>query len=87
MNWLLTVPIRAYRRWVPVERRRPCLFPESCSEHVLRVTTEAGLMAGLRALLIRVRQCRPDQAPVTDPGTGRPGPDPARERVGQRSGA
>ncbi len=59
MSWLLRLPIWLY--WIawPEGRRRQCLFAESCSRHVYRVASSHGLGAGLRALLLRVRRCRP----------------------------
>jgi len=51
--------IKLYRRRVPPEKRRRCLFRESCSEHVERVAREYGGWAALKALLARARRCRP----------------------------
>ena len=59
MKGLLLAAIRAYWAWTPRARRRTCLFGESCSRHVYRVTADGGLIAGLRALRQRARRCRP----------------------------
>jgi len=59
MKLLLTLPIRVYWRLWPESKRRTCLYRESCSRHVHRVTQQHGLWAGLKALRHRVRTCRP----------------------------
>jgi hypothetical protein len=59
MKLLLTLAIRAYWRLIPPSARRTCLYRESCSRHVHRVTQEHGLRAGIEALRRRVRTCRP----------------------------
>ncbi|MCF8257447.1 MAG: membrane protein insertion efficiency factor YidD [Flavobacteriales bacterium] len=59
MKFLLLVPIRIYWKLFPVHRRRPCLFKESCSVHISRITQAKGLIAGLNALRDRHRTCRP----------------------------
>jgi len=51
--------IRLYRRFFPPEKRRRCLFRESCSQHVERVARERGGFAALKAFLARARSCRP----------------------------
>ncbi len=58
MRQLLLQPIRFYWHAWPHARRRCCVFRESCSRYVHRVTTERGLWAGLQALLQRFRGCR-----------------------------
>ena len=58
MRHVLLYAIRLYWRVWPESRRRCCLFRESCSRHVFRVTAECGFCAGLRALLRRFRACR-----------------------------
>lgn len=59
MKWLLLGAIRAYWRLIPPERRRRCLFRESCSRHVYRRARDEGFISGLRALARRWRACRP----------------------------
>ncbi len=58
MKWLLIALIRLYWIAVPARLRRRCVYRESCSHHVERTARESGLMAGLRALLVRYRNCR-----------------------------
>lgn len=58
-RWLILSGIRLYWLLVRPRRRRKCLFRESCSHHVYRVTEERGSCAGLKALRRRIRRCRP----------------------------
>jgi len=55
---LLLFVVRAYWHVWPENRKRCCLFRESCSRHVYRVTCHDGLLAGVRALFRRIRLCR-----------------------------
>jgi putative component of membrane protein insertase Oxa1/YidC/SpoIIIJ protein YidD len=65
---LLRAAIRAYWALWPRRFRRGCLYRETCSRYVYRVTDEIGFVAGLRALSHRVRTCRPGYAVSTDKG-------------------
>ena len=58
MRHILLYAIRLYWQVWPESRRRCCLFRETCSRHVYRVTVESGFSAGLRALFRRFRACR-----------------------------
>jgi hypothetical protein len=51
--------IRVY--WViwPESKRPTCLFRESCSHHVYRLADTQGFLSALKALLFRMRVCRP----------------------------
>jgi len=40
-------------------RKHRCIFKESCSKHVYRITDQEGFLSGIRALKQRYRQCRP----------------------------
>jgi len=44
---------------IPESSRRSCLFAESCSRYVYRITKERGFIAGMRVFRIRYRGCRP----------------------------
>lgn len=71
MKHLLLIAIRVY--WVvwPRHRNRTCIYRETCSHHVYRITGELGLVAGLRALRDRVRTCRPGYTiSSSDTGSG-----------------
>lgn len=59
MRYLLIWAIHLYRRLVPPERRRRCLFRESCSMHIERIAREAGTLAAMLAMVKRLRSCRP----------------------------
>ncbi|WP_414683025.1 membrane protein insertion efficiency factor YidD [Longimicrobium sp.] len=64
MKSLLLLVIRVYWITWPAAWRRRCLYRESCSRYVHRITAAEGLGAGLRALRSRVRTCRPGYAVV-----------------------
>jgi len=57
MKWLLIGVIHLYRS-LPHCFKRKCLFKETCSLHVLRMTRESGFRMGIRNLRIRMAQCR-----------------------------
>jgi putative component of membrane protein insertase Oxa1/YidC/SpoIIIJ protein YidD len=63
MRWLLLAPIRMYWRFWPSNWKRECLYSESCSRFVYRVTELYGFRVGARALLFRFRECRPNNGP------------------------
>jgi uncharacterized protein len=58
MKWTLIGVIHLYRR-LPPSFKRKCLFKETCSSHVLRMTRASGFCVGLRSLRLRILQCRP----------------------------
>ena len=58
MRRLLLLGIRLYWRLWPEQLRRSCLFRESCSKYVYRVTAHTGASAGFAALLERAHRCR-----------------------------
>jgi putative component of membrane protein insertase Oxa1/YidC/SpoIIIJ protein YidD len=56
MRYFLLLCIRIY--WlVPSQARRKCLFKESCSRYVYRITKAHGFWEGVRALKKRSGQC------------------------------
>lgn len=59
MKYLLLFLIRIYWNLIPVSKRNICLFKESCSRHVYRITKEKGFIAGVNALKFRIATCRP----------------------------
>ena len=59
MRRLLIGAVGLYRRVAAPERRRSCLFHESCSRYVERIAVEQGAVAALRAAWCRLRACRP----------------------------
>lgn len=44
---------------IPVQKRRRCLFAQSCSQYVFQTTTENGVLSGIKALYNRWNHCRP----------------------------
>jgi putative component of membrane protein insertase Oxa1/YidC/SpoIIIJ protein YidD len=66
MKAILILPIRLYRIVVPVRFRPECLYEETCSVHVERIAREGGLLAGMKALGSRFRNCRPGYRGVRD---------------------
>jgi len=60
MRFLLLIPIHLYWHLVPARwKNRQCIFRESCSHHVSRITKEHGFIDGFKALAYRIRNCRP----------------------------
>ncbi|MEK7726808.1 MAG: membrane protein insertion efficiency factor YidD [candidate division KSB1 bacterium] len=59
MHLLILWFIQLYRRFIPAEKRRRCLFHESCSAYVERMARDFGAWAALRAFVRRFRCCRP----------------------------
>ena len=61
MNKIVLLLIRIY--WLTPDRwRRKCLFKESCSHHVYRITKSQGLLKGWEAFVKRFNTCRPNYA-------------------------
>lgn len=58
-KFLLLIPIKIYWLTVPKSKRRCCVFHESCSKYVFRITKEDGLVKGIKALAYRFNACRP----------------------------
>lgn len=59
MKFILLLLIRFYWFIVPENKRKKCLFRESCSKYVYRITDEKGLVKGISALWDRIKKCRP----------------------------
>jgi len=58
MKFLLILTIKIYWRIIPKSKRRPCLFRISCSKHVYETTVKSGCIAGIKALMYRMENCR-----------------------------
>lgn len=58
MRQLIVLAIRFYQK-LPDRHKRRCIFRDTCSRHVQRVTETHGVAAGLRAYQARMRVCRP----------------------------
>ena len=67
MRWLILFPIHVYwHAWPSFLKKRSCIFKESCSLFVFRVTKDYGFIAGCKALNWRYRNCRPGYRIVTN---------------------
>jgi putative component of membrane protein insertase Oxa1/YidC/SpoIIIJ protein YidD len=51
--------IKFYWKLIPESNRKSCLFSESCSRYVYRITNEEGFWAGIKAFKSRYKKCRP----------------------------
>ena len=59
MRYLLLLIIKIYWKVIPENKRNKCLFKESCSKYVFRITKSKGLIGGLIILKTRFQDCRP----------------------------
>jgi uncharacterized protein len=66
---LVLLAIRAYWLLWPSRLRRTCLFRESCSRYVYRITNELGIVRGAKAFVQRYRSCRHGYAFTTQEHT------------------
>jgi hypothetical protein len=69
MKLMLLAAIRIYWLLWGEERRRSCVFRESCSHYVYRVAENDGFLAGIRALRARMRACRPGYTVTVSDGS------------------
>ena len=58
MKYLMLAVIKIYQIFIPKQFRGKCLFKESCSQYVYRITKEKGYRAGINALRYRINNCR-----------------------------
>jgi len=68
MRALLLAVVRVYWAVWPRHLNRGCLYRETCSHYIYRVSREAGVLAGCRALLQRYQTCRAGYAVTTKDG-------------------
>ncbi|WP_435226168.1 membrane protein insertion efficiency factor YidD [Niabella hirudinis] len=59
MRYILLFAIHLYWLLIPKNKRKRCLFKETCSKYVYRITRQQGLHAGIKALKDRKKKCRP----------------------------
>ena len=59
MKHFLLFAIRCYWLFIPKTKRKHCIFSESCSNNVYRITKTQGLNLGIKALKDRFHSCRP----------------------------
>lgn len=69
MKWLILAAIRAYWRLRPARLKGRCLFRESCSLHVFKITKNRGFGPGIKAMITRAAICRPGYHITTCGGT------------------
>lgn len=58
MKYIILLSIKSYWLLVPEVKRKNCLFRESCSRYVYRITFEQGFIKGLKAFKERFKKCR-----------------------------
>lgn len=58
MRWIVLKIIKFYWFIIPENKRRHCLFKETCSKHIYRSVIEKGIMSGILACIKRVKKCR-----------------------------
>jgi len=68
MKSLLRFMIQMYWFTVSEDRRRSCLFRESCSKYVYRITGEKGFIEGIRAMENRFQVCRAEHTLISENG-------------------
>ena len=51
--------IKIYWFFIPANKRKKCIFKQSCSNYVFNETQKKGLIKGIKALIIRIKNCRP----------------------------
>jgi putative component of membrane protein insertase Oxa1/YidC/SpoIIIJ protein YidD len=68
MKYLVLFLIKIYQTIFPKRYRGKCLFKESCSNFVYRMTKEEGLKGGIQAFIYRYHNCRPDYQLFEDNG-------------------
>lgn len=54
-----------YWKLIPKHKRNRCIFSESCSNYVFRITSTQGFIKGLKALHTRFKNCRPGYQVIT----------------------
>jgi len=60
MKYILLYLIKLYWLFIPANKRRTCIYHKSCSRYVYDIANEKGLLLGLKALIYRIKTCRPN---------------------------
>lgn len=71
MKNILLLIIKIYWIVIPANKRRTCLFKQSCSNYVFSNTKQFGLIKGLQSLRYRMNTCREGSALFVNPLTGK----------------
>ena len=58
MKFVLLFSIKLYQKFYPKKYRGKCLFKESCSNYVYRITLNKGFFKGIQAFKERFYNCR-----------------------------
>ena len=69
-KYMLILIIRLYWFFISESNRKSCLFAESCSRYVYRITNKEGFWAGIKAFKSRYKKCRPGYKVVYNPMDG-----------------
>jgi uncharacterized protein len=59
MRFIFLLLIKFYWKIIPLEKRRICIFKESCSSFVYRKTKDEGIAKGVHAFISRFKKCKP----------------------------
>ncbi|MCB9257420.1 MAG: membrane protein insertion efficiency factor YidD [Chitinophagales bacterium] len=59
MRIFLLLAIKIYWKYLPENKRRCCLFKESCSKYVFHQAKEKGFFMGMASLFQRIKKCKP----------------------------
>ncbi|MFM7683658.1 MAG: membrane protein insertion efficiency factor YidD [Bacteroidota bacterium] len=60
MTFILQFIIKIYWFMIPPTKRNQCLFKESCSKIVYRISQEQGFFSAIRTFYFRYKNCRSD---------------------------
>jgi uncharacterized protein len=60
MKILFLMTIRLYWLLIPRNKRKRCLFKESCSKHVYQKAKSEGFISGVHSLKFRISNCNPN---------------------------
>lgn len=70
MRHILLIAIRLYWLFIPKSKRKCCIFQETCSRYVYKITFSNGFYQGFKALIFRYQNCRYGyeifENPITD---------------------
>jgi uncharacterized protein len=60
MRYVILFAIKMYWICIPMQRRRKCIFKESCSTIVFRTAREAGFWKAIQIFAKRKNTCKPN---------------------------
>ncbi|MEZ4853760.1 membrane protein insertion efficiency factor YidD [Flavobacterium sp.] len=70
MKYSLILIVKLYWFLIPKNKRRKCIFKESCSKFVYEETSKNGFNSGIKAFLYRYNTCRAGFEIYTNPISG-----------------